>query len=403
MKKQKMRMLSGDKGDDLFEHELMEADAPIEHIKAQNKNKGIEDKDEGNKAMEAQEIKKGYYPFGVNTTFSIDVMKCFPAPANYVYRKLNPDWVKILTCDFIEDTKQEEMLAILMPAHLDSKKPLPKLSKEEIHKVDYWIIFSHGQANTENRFLESLTRTAVMDAHAALGGVQLRICNFFTNTRPDTGQKGQEEDGGCTLQLKENEIMHTEDMEFHGGTSKDRIDEFEKGAEKDASEIIIPLYTEDMEFHGGTSKDKMDEFETIIPLDKDEVLEGPNQNESHLLTSILESLAEKLIAIFPKSFKISWLQSQNCIFLGYGSPDEMEFQLWDPKARKILCSNDVYFNEEKMHKRLTTTSEIRRVMFQEDGVVQGRNVAPNAGQHQNAPYVQENREEQQVPPAPPVL
>ena len=45
----------------------------------------IEKQAEGSKAMEALEIKQSYYPFGVSTTFSIDVMQCFPAPSNYVY------------------------------------------------------------------------------------------------------------------------------------------------------------------------------------------------------------------------------------------------------------------------------------------------------------------------------
>ena len=105
--------------------------------------------------MESLEIKKGYYPFGVDTTFSIDVMKCYPAPANYVYRKLNPDWVKILTYDFIEDTKQEEILAILMPINLASKTPLSALPKEDIHKVDYWIISGQHSISAAKRLQQT--------------------------------------------------------------------------------------------------------------------------------------------------------------------------------------------------------------------------------------------------------
>ena len=71
---------------------------------------------------------------------------------------------------------------------------------------------------------------------------------------------------------------------------------------------------------------------------------------------------------------ISWL------WFGYGSSGEMGSYLWDLEARKIVRNNDVYFNEEKMHKRPIPTVEIRRVVFQEDGVVQNRDIAHNAGQ-----------------------
>ena len=93
----------------------------------------------------------------------------------------------------------------------------------------------------------------------------------------------------------------------------------------------------------------------------------------------------------PKEFRDKMApKSKKCIFLGYGSSSEMGYLLWDPEARKIVCSNDVYFNEEKMHKRPIPTVEIRRVVFQEDG-------------GQNAPIVQEDRVEPQAPEAQPVL
>ncbi len=44
-------------------------------------------------------------------------------------------------------------------------------------------------------------------------------------------------------------------------------------------------------------------------------------------------------------------KSKKCIFLGYGNSSEIGSHLWDPKARKIVQSNDVYFNEKKMHKK----------------------------------------------------
>ena len=68
-------------------------------------------------------------------------------------------------------------------------------------------------------------------------------------------------------------------------------------------------------------------------------------------------------------------KSKKCIFLGYGESSEMGFRLWDPKARKIVCSNDVFFNEEKMHKKPIKIVEIRIVVFQEDGQVHNRRIA----------------------------
>ena len=50
----------------------------------------------------------------------------------------------------------------------------------------------------------------------------------------------------------------------------------------------------------------------------------------------------------------------------------MGLRLWDPKARKIVCNNDVFFNEEKMHKKPIKIVEIHRVVFQEDGQVHNR-------------------------------
>ena len=62
-------------------------------------------------------------------------------------------------------------------------------------------------------------------------------------------------------------------------------------------------------------------------------------------------------------------------------------------ARKILCSNDVYFNEEKMHKKPIQIVESYRVVFQEDGHVHDKQVAQGEQHGQNAPNVQEGREE----------
>ena len=94
----------------------------------------------------------------------------------------------------------------------------------------------------------------------------------------------------------------------------------------------------------------------------------------------------------PKEFRDKLApKSKKCIFLGEGESGKMGFRLWDPEARKIVRSNDVFFNEEKMHKKPIKTVEIRRVVFQEDGQVHNRQVAQANGQ--NAPMVQDGREE----------
>ena len=70
------------------------------------------------------------------------------------------------------------------------------------------------------------------------------------------------------------------------------------------------------------------------------------------------------------------------------------------RPERLFAANDIYFNEEKMHKRPIPTVEIRRVVFQEDGVVYNR----DAGQQgQNAPIGQEEGVEPQAPKAQPVL
>ena len=82
----------------------------------------------------------------------------------------------------------------------------------------------------------------------------------------------------------------------------------------------------------------------------------------------------------------------------------MGYHLSDPKARKMVHSNDVYFNEEMMHKRPIPTIEIRRVVFQEDGVVH-RDIAPIGGQQEQtaAPIVHEEQVQPQAPEAQHVL
>ena len=90
------------------------------------------------------------------------------------------------------------------------------------------------------------------------------------------------------------------------------------------------------------------------------------------------------ITIFPKEFRDKLApKSKKCIFLGYGDSSEMGYWLWEPKGKRIMHINDVYFNEEKFHKKLTLVIQIRRVIFQEDGHVHEVGHAQNG--HQQAP------------------
>ena len=78
-----------------------------------------------------------YYPFGSDVVFTIDVLNCFCAPSQYVYKRLNSDWVKMLTLDIIKDTKFEEILGIVMPCDEHRNNPLQKFSEESINSATY--------------------------------------------------------------------------------------------------------------------------------------------------------------------------------------------------------------------------------------------------------------------------
>ena len=108
-----------------------------------------------NKALALLETKKSYYPFGYESNFSIDVLKCFPAPSHYVYRRLNPDWVKIITQDLIEDTKFEEILAIVMPCDENHEFPLQTLAREDISSTTYWTISGQHSISAAKRLQKS--------------------------------------------------------------------------------------------------------------------------------------------------------------------------------------------------------------------------------------------------------
>ena len=118
---------------------LEETDIPSQQLAIVNPSLQIVET-EDNKALVSLEAKKIYYPFGFDAVYSIDVLNCFPAPSYYVYRRLNPDWVKLLTLDMIQDTKFEEILGIVMPIDPVSKQPLQNFTKEEIPTATYWII-----------------------------------------------------------------------------------------------------------------------------------------------------------------------------------------------------------------------------------------------------------------------
>ena len=69
-------------------------------------------------------------------------------------------------------------------------------------------------------------------------------------------------------------------------------------------------------------------------------------------------------ALVPKD-KIGKLESrsQKCIFLGYVSDCNYGYQLRNLKARQIVQSWDVVFNELTMHKPAKCLIELRRVIF----------------------------------------
>ena len=58
---------------------------------------------------------------------------------------------------------------------------------------------------------------------------------------------------------------------------------------------------------------------------------------------------EAYVHVFKELYKLD-PKSKKCIFMGYGTSDEMGYRLWDPKSHKIIRSHDVFFNEKKMHK-----------------------------------------------------
>ena len=64
--------------------------------------------------------------------------------------------------------------------------------------------------------------------------------------------------------------------------------------------------------------------------------------------------------------------SRMCVFLGYGESGEMSYWLWDPKPRKVLQSNDMFFNEAKFHYQPQKVEGFRRIIQSEDGPSSGQ-------------------------------
>ena len=110
---------------------------------------------EENKALALLDAKKTYYPFGVNAVFNIDVLRCFPAPAHFVYRRLNSDWVRMLTLDMIRDTKFEEILGIVMPCDDQLKAPLQTYNMNDINCTNFWIISGQHSISAAKRLQKS--------------------------------------------------------------------------------------------------------------------------------------------------------------------------------------------------------------------------------------------------------
>ena len=45
----------------------------------------------------------------------------------------------------------------------------------------------------------------------------------------------------------------------------------------------------------------------------------------------------------------------------------MSYQLWGPESRKVISSNDLYFNEAKFHAKPQNIEGIKRFIFNEGG------------------------------------
>ena len=76
-------------------------------------------------------------------------------------------------------------------------------------------------------------------------------------------------------------------------------------------------------------------------------------------------------------------KSKKCVFLGYGESGKMGFRLWDPEARRIVCSHSVFFDENKMQTKPVKSMAAKRVVFQDSELVQGVQAGGQAPQPQD--------------------
>lgn len=134
-----------------------------------------------NKALASIEKKKTYYPFGFESNFSIDVMKCLPAPSHYVYRRLNKDWVKILTHDLIKDTKFQDILAIVMPIDENLQRPLQTFTRDQISSATYWIISGQHSIVAAKRLQKSNLQKVTSQLQQQFG---YRRCKILLDCPP---------------------------------------------------------------------------------------------------------------------------------------------------------------------------------------------------------------------------
>ena len=59
-----------------------------------------------------------------------------------------------------------------------------------------------------------------------------------------------------------------------------------------------------------------------------------------------------------------------CIFLGYGTDGDFDYQLWDPKNRKLIRSSDVVFNEDSIFSQRNQQKTVgKKVSFEDDNVI----------------------------------
>ena len=71
----------------------------------------------------------------------------------------------------------------------------------------------------------------------------------------------------------------------------------------------------------------------------------------------------------------------------------MGFRLWDPKARRIVRSHSVFFDENKMQTKPVKSMAAKRVVFQDSEPVQGVQAGGQAPQPQD--IGEEVREDEQ--------